>query len=152
MSSLSHIVGQQRWIMGGDFNIILSLEEKKGGIRRLDKESANFQDMIDTLHLIDVETWNGTFTWTNRRSGVHQVAFRLDRFLILESLMLDGPLIEANILPKSGSDHWPVQLWIDTVSTPKFKPFRFENFWLSFPNFQELANTWWEKAEVLHGS
>jgi hypothetical protein len=42
-------------------------------------------------------------------------------------------MVEATILPKSGSDHWPVQLWIDTIATPKFKPFRFEKFWLTHP-------------------
>jgi hypothetical protein len=71
--------------------------------------------------------------------GAQQVACRLDRFLISEALMLDGPLIEENILPNSGSDHWPVQLWIDTVNTPKFKPFWFEIFWLTHPDFQELS-------------
>jgi endonuclease/exonuclease/phosphatase family metal-dependent hydrolase len=55
--------------------------------------------------------------------GSQHIASRLDHFLISENLMLEGPLIEANILPKSGSDHWPVQLWVDTIATPKYKPF-----------------------------
>jgi hypothetical protein len=55
-------VDQFRWIIGGDFNIILYLEEKKGGNRRLNKNSEGFQKIIEDLHLIDIEARNDTFT------------------------------------------------------------------------------------------
>jgi hypothetical protein len=48
-------------------------------------------------------------------------------------------MVESNILPKVGLDHWHVHLWVDTIATPKLKPFIFEKFWLSHPDFQELA-------------
>jgi hypothetical protein len=35
--------------------------------------------------------------------------------------------------------------------TPK-KPFHFENFWLTHPDFQENAPTWWKNVEVSHGT
>ena len=57
-----------KWIIGGDFNIIRSLEEKRGGSRRLDQETNNFNSFIDNHCLIDLETINGTHTWTNRRT------------------------------------------------------------------------------------
>jgi hypothetical protein len=70
----------------------------------------------------------------------------------LENLLLEGPLVESNILLKASSDHWPVQLWVDTIATPKLKPFRFENFWLSHPDFQEMAHHWWSTVETLMGT
>jgi len=94
-----------RWIIGGDFNIIRNLAEKKGGSRRLDRETNDFNSLIDNLHLIDLETINGIHTWTNRRIGVHQIACKLDRFLISDSLMLEGIALEATILNVLGSDH-----------------------------------------------
>jgi exonuclease III len=100
--------GQERWILGGDFNMILTLEEKSGGLKRLDQDSTKFIHLIDRLNLIDIETRNGSFTWTNKRAGVQHIANRLDHFLISENIMLEGPLIEANILPRTSSDHWPV--------------------------------------------
>jgi hypothetical protein len=66
--------------------------------------------------------------------------------------MLEGLVLEANILPKSGSDHWPIQFWIDTTSAPKFKPFRFEKLWLTHPYFQELSHKWWSEATITHGT
>lgn len=46
------------WIIGGDYNMIKSLEEKKGGIRQLDTDSIAFTEMIDNLNLIDLEHIN----------------------------------------------------------------------------------------------
>jgi exonuclease III len=75
-------LGPQRWILGGDFNMITGLEEKKGGHHSLGNDNISFNDTIGLLNLIDVGTDNGMFTWSNRRSGAQHVSSRLDRFLI----------------------------------------------------------------------
>jgi len=136
------------WMIGGDFNIIRSLKEKKGGSRRLERDSEVFNNLIDDLHLVDMDASNGTHNWTNRRTGTHQIACKLDRFLIADSLMLDGTAMEDTILNLSGSDHWPIQLWVDVPATPGKKPFRFEQFWLDHPDFQANIQNWWKEAEV----
>jgi hypothetical protein len=94
-----------RWIVGGDFNLIRNLDEKKGGIWHLEHESSDFQNLIDNTDLIDLESPNGTFTWKNRRTRIHQIAYRLDWFLISDSLLLEGTALEASILDFHGSDH-----------------------------------------------
>jgi exonuclease III len=106
--------------------LIRNLDEKRGGIRHLEPESGDFQNILDNTNLIDLETSNGTFTWTNRRTKMHQIACRLDRFLISDSLLLEGTTLEVSILDFHGSDHWPIQLWLDVSATPGKKPFRFE--------------------------
>jgi exonuclease III len=155
LRSLRHLSGlteHDRWILGGDFNIIRSLDEKKGGSRRLDQDSHDFNSLIDDLRLIDLETDNGIHTWTNRRTGVHQIACKLDRFLISEPLMMDDTALESTILNLPGSDHWPIQLWMDVPATPGKKPFHFEQFWLDHPDFQENIQDWWRQAEITQGS
>jgi exonuclease III len=67
LSYLSSLTQYNRWIVGGDFNIIRSLKEKKGGSRRLDRDSCDFNSLIDDLRLIDLEASNDIHTWTNRR-------------------------------------------------------------------------------------
>jgi hypothetical protein len=37
----------KNWTVGGDFNIIRSLEEKRGGSRCLDRDSGDFNTLID---------------------------------------------------------------------------------------------------------
>jgi hypothetical protein len=70
----------------------------------------------------------------------------------LKTLLLEGPLVDSNILSKAGSDHWMVQLWVDTIATLKLKPFIFEKFCLSHPDFQELARHWWSTVKIQQGT
>ena len=58
-----------RWIVGGDFNLITALREKKGGRRVLDKYQEEFRERLSQSSLVDVETGDGWFTWNNRRGG-----------------------------------------------------------------------------------
>ena len=59
-------IGAGNWIIGGDFNIITNLREKKGGSQFLDKYQEAFCDFITHNSLIDAETGNYWFTWNNK--------------------------------------------------------------------------------------
>jgi hypothetical protein len=72
--------------------------------------------------------------------------------MISETLILEGLALESSIIPKSGSDHWPMQFWIDTTSAPKFKPFKFEKFWINHPDFHELSHKWCSEETGTHGT
>jgi len=75
------------WIIGGDFNMIKSLNEKRGGVRRADADMELFEHTIKDQRLVDNTIINGTHTYNNRRVGKHQIAPRLDRFLISEQII-----------------------------------------------------------------
>lgn len=134
-------------IMGGDFNMITTLLEKKGGLRRLNKDSELFVDFMDSAKLVDIPPNNGLYTWNNRRGGAARIASRLDRFLISENILLEGTTVTSDILPSGGSDHWPIALEAAFLESPKNRPFRFEKFWLTHPNFQDLVKKMVERAQ-----
>lgn len=115
------------WILGGDFNTIRSLSKNKGGTRSLGIDFVAFRNFINDMRLVDTETSNGLFTWSNKRGGRSQVASKLDRFITLEYLILTGLDMSAMILPFGGSDHWPIQHEASCIRTPRNIPFRFEN-------------------------
>jgi len=140
-------IPEKPWIVGGDFNLIKSLEEKRGGLRRMDTDMEMFGDMIRDQRLVDIQTINGNHTWNNQRGGANQIASRLDRFLISEQIMMKDVFIEATILPVAGSDHWPIKLEIDLKQRPNNKPFRFEAFWLRNEELIEKLEEWWRKSE-----
>lgn len=54
------------WLIGGDFNMISKSEEKYGGREKLDQEVDHFNDFIHSSTLINMQTPNGTHTWSNR--------------------------------------------------------------------------------------
>jgi hypothetical protein len=149
---ITNHIGNQCWILGGDFNMIHDLEEKRGGTRRLDSDNIHFQGIIDTLGLIDMETINGPFTWSNRRSGAQQVSCHLDKFLIFEPFMMEGLTWHATVIDAPGSNHWPILLRMDISGTPGKKPFHFKKFWLTHPDFQENIEQWWQEVVVPRGT
>eukprot|EP00253_Pinus_taeda_P017089 PITA_17089 len=146
MKAIRRIYPEPAWIIGGDFNLIRSLEEKKGGIRKADQYMSMFNDMIDELRLVDIHTINGICTWNNRRGGKNQIASRLDRFLVSEPVMNKDVFIEAKIMPCLGSDHWPIRLEVDIKKNCGRRPFRFESFWLRDPGFIKKMDEWWKQS------
>eukprot|EP00253_Pinus_taeda_P015369 PITA_15369 len=140
------------FILGGDFNMITSLLEKKGGLRKLNRDGEQFKDFIDNTRLVDVYPKHGKFTWNNRTGGERMISSRLDRFLVSENLLLDGKVVESKILTSGGADHWPISLMVEIPGTPRNKPFRFEKFWIEHPNFLTMVEKWWSKPLDEEGS
>jgi len=101
---------QAKAIFGGDFNMITTLTEKRGGIRKLNRDFEAFLDFNKLANLVDVFSRSGVFTWNNKRGGEKQISSRLDRFLVTEGILLEGIIVESNILPSGGLDHWPITL------------------------------------------
>lgn len=83
--------------------MVTSLEEKKGGVHNY-KLKNNPLGMYH-MHLAKIETLNGVYTWKKHRGGRHQIACRLDKFLILESLLEKYHFLESSILPSVDSNH-----------------------------------------------
>ena len=140
--------GANQWILGGDYNMITNLAGKKGGLRRLDKDSEAFNTFIVESKLIDISTVNGLHTWNNKQGRNSQIASSLDRFLMSESILLQNIDMEANILPIRGSDHWPVQIHFTNLDKPHNRQFRFEAFWTEHPSFMQNIQRWWTQATI----
>lgn len=131
--------------------MIKSLMERKGGTRVIGRDSIAFQKFLNNLRLVDLETVNGTFTWNNKMGRSSQVASKLDRFIISKNLFLFRPNLNAFILPFGGSDHWPIQLEASFISTPRNRPFRFKNVWLTHPDFISIIDKWWQEDLPIQG-
>lgn len=54
------------WILARDFNVS-NMEEKRGGVVRLEHSSKLLRDNIDLLNLVNIKPSNGMFTWNNRK-------------------------------------------------------------------------------------
>lgn len=133
---LASWVDKRHWILGGDFNLITNLQEKKGGTRKMDAHSIRFNSIIHTLKLVDVRTDNGIYTWNNKRIGTQAVASQPDQFLLFESIVTSGGIYNALMIPSSRSYHWPISLTWQGLGNHMGKPFRFKHCWFEDPNFK----------------
>lgn len=68
-------------MIAGDFNMITSKEENKGGLQREDADMEICRETQASLKMIDINIINGKYTWNNIRGDSGQIDSRLDRFL-----------------------------------------------------------------------
>ncbi|XP_028754420.1 uncharacterized protein LOC114713907 [Neltuma alba] len=66
---------------GGDFNDLLSQQEKQGGNLHTIRRVLNFQQFVSDYELMGIEAKGARFTWCNQRIGGNHVKERLDRAL-----------------------------------------------------------------------
>ncbi|XP_059074891.1 uncharacterized protein LOC131874942 [Cryptomeria japonica] len=142
----------KKFIVGGDFNAILDLTEKRGGSNRISKEMLEFKNFVRRIEATDCIPVEGWFTWTNRRQGFTNIAERLDRFLVGEGWILEGIPTIASTLPISTSDHYPLQMDIGTATQGGGGYFKFQNMWWREKSLKSQLEQWWMECKHIQGT
>ncbi|XP_059310068.1 uncharacterized protein LOC132061235 [Lycium ferocissimum] len=143
---LYHLAGRMKlpWMVGGDFNVIISEEEKLGGFPVTLNECKDFAFCINSCELFDLGFKGSPFTWWNGRAADDCIFKRLDRILANPSFQGIFPQIEVEHLINTGSDHAPLVLSCGEKVTNVLKPFRFLNFWVKHSSFEEVVQENWK--------
>ena len=130
----------------GDFNELLSMNEKLGSPVRSSRQMQDFRDAIDECGFVDLGYQGSPFTWCNNRVDSGIVSERLDHGLATIPWMNIFPEARVIHLHASNPNHYPICL----VPTPDHSPpkakhrlFRFEEVWLSNPGYRETVAAAW---------
>jgi hypothetical protein len=75
------IYNPQDWFCIGDFNEIVDLSEKAGGMMHNDNQMESFRSTLAACNLGDLRYSVSKFTWSNRRNSEEFIKERLDRAL-----------------------------------------------------------------------
>ncbi|XP_019098185.1 PREDICTED: uncharacterized protein LOC109131561 [Camelina sativa] len=136
------------FMVGGDFNTVLRLDERSGGNGRLSPDSLEFGSWINANSLIDMGFKGNKFTWRRGRVIHNYVAKCLDRVLCCAQTRLRWHKANVTYLPFLASDHAPiyVQLSPEVQCDPRQRPFRFEATWLSRREFKDMLASSWDTA------
>ncbi|XP_028079578.1 uncharacterized protein LOC114281323 [Camellia sinensis] len=129
------------WCLGGDFNEIRFVGERKGCTRR-GRGMIEFNNFIEELELLDLPMFGRQFTWSNSGDGGRWS--RIDRVL-LSSEWLVKLKLKLWGLPRGVSDHCPLLLLEDGRDWGP-KPFRFINAWILHPGFSFIIKKSWEES------
>lgn len=132
-------------LVGGDFNEILSYDEKEGGVNRVRREMDNFRDVMNDLSLRDLG-YNGLwYTWERGNSPATCIRERLDRFVcsVSWSALYPHHMVDHSIRYKS--DHVAICLRskIHQRPTGNQRRFFFETSWLLNPACEDAVRAAW---------
>jgi exonuclease III len=133
------------WVCLGDFNEILSADEKYGGSRRQRGLMENFQKTLEGCGLVDLGFRGPKYTWNNGRGGIEFTKERLDRAVANGIGVNCINEMEVVIGVTLCSDHLPLFLIMkDRHSKHKhLRKFRYEAGWDLHAKCRELiANSW----------
>jgi hypothetical protein len=88
-------------------------------------------------------------TWRNGRQGQDAIARRLDRCLVVESLLLDSGYYRSWVELPFVSDLAPVLLQLFLPPAFKVFPFKFNEQWLGDKDFAVLVERVWKSPIYL---
>ena len=108
------IVNNIPWMCVGDFNEILSVTEKQGGLDRPSRQIENFRHCIDTCGLKDIGYVGSWFTWSMFRNDLGWIRERLDRVFDTTEWLNLFPNARLHHLASSASDHCALMLRISS--------------------------------------
>lgn len=134
----------ERWLVIGDFNNILSENEKKGGRKPLLSKINSFKNCLYTCGLMDLGFSGHPFTWNNRRFGKDFICERLDRAVANIEWINTFPHAKLYHLTSSTSDHSPILLDTHDESQPPRKLFRYEIAWSLDNSFINVIRDCWQ--------
>ncbi|XP_027156894.1 uncharacterized protein LOC113758060 [Coffea eugenioides] len=126
------------WIIAGDFNVIASSEERRGGRPANGTNMDEFNSSMFLCGLSPVDYDGCPFTWTN--GTVWQL---LDRALINARWAAAYPVTRVSHFSRDQSDHAPLLIKAG-LETSVRTSFRYLNMWHRHPTFWETVSTVWQ--------
>uniref|UniRef100_A0ACD5Z2B2 Uncharacterized protein n=1 Tax=Avena sativa TaxID=4498 RepID=A0ACD5Z2B2_AVESA len=128
-------------MIGGDFNLIRSPEDKSSGnidFRWVDR----FNEWVEIWALMEINLAGRAYTWGNNQENL--IMSKIDRIFCSTNFESMFPLSNARTLARIGSDHTPIIWESGETQIPKKLRFKFEKWWLARPDFRNVVVKAWD--------
>ncbi|KAI3474488.1 hypothetical protein Pfo_029398 [Paulownia fortunei] len=146
LRNIADSADSQPWLIGGDFNTILHLQERTRNKEHRLTSLNEFGDMILDCGLIDVGYEGSPYTWTN-----HRVWKRLDRMLYSENWLDLFQFTKVTHLPRIWSNHSPLLISVSLQSSKPPSSFRFFKMCTRHHLFLEAISKSWQTPTSSEG-
>ncbi|XP_028548825.1 uncharacterized protein LOC110093604 [Dendrobium catenatum] len=132
-------------IIGGDFNCILSCDDKRGGRRfNLYLGTKEMKIFLTNNDFHEVGFVGPKFTWCNNKKGVERILERLDRCFLNPAALSSKNRFFIRNLARVASDHYPILLNFIVHQASK-KILRFEDVWASNKASMAVVKKVWRR-------
>jgi exonuclease III len=149
ISDLAKTNTNTNWLVFGDFNIVLSSNEKAGGNPIDYHVTEAFRDCLEHSNLEDLGYNGDQYTWHNRQQDNHYIQARLDRFCATSDWTYNFSHYQNFHLLRYGSDHCPILLDFSNLPPPiqehnRPRGKRFEQIWTEDEDHTRIVKEAWD--------
>ena len=95
------------WLLLGDFNHLLELDDRIGGMSVTNVDIKDFQDCLNTARLQDMNQKGCRYTQTNKQEYGDRIFSKLDHVLVNNKWITNYPTTETLFLTEEVFDHCP---------------------------------------------
>ena len=145
-----HGLSDKPWLVLGDFNEIMALEEKCGREDRSFRQMARFREALSDCSLSDLGFVGPEFTWSNNREDDELVRVRLDRGVASQEWRSLFPKALVRHISVVHSDHIGLLLelvpCIPQVRKKKSRLFRFDHSWVHEEDWEGVIAEAWSSS------
>ncbi|XP_062100693.1 uncharacterized protein LOC133806616 [Humulus lupulus] len=132
------------WLLLGDFNDILSVEERIGS-GKTHHCSGAFKECMDYCQMEDVKFSGAFFTWNNKQGPETRVYSKMDRVMGNQAWLDRYQNAEVTFMNEGSFDHCPALLQVYPEVRSGRKPFRYFRMWQKAPGFLEKLREVWQE-------
>ncbi|KAL0308180.1 UNVERIFIED_CONTAM: Transposon TX1 uncharacterized protein [Sesamum angustifolium] len=140
-------VGNEPWLVGGDFNAVLDLSKVSGASGDIRVAMNEFNDCIIQTGILSLPMQGESLTWHNCSLDGRSLWKRLDRLLVNDVWMDRWPNLYYTCLTPRTSDHSPLVLKGDCRNI-QVSLFRFDNYLALSPGFLASLQSIWRHHVV----
>lgn len=147
MEVIGSSVGNNPWIIQGDFNVALSTQEhSRATASRMDMNAIReFQDVVEKCDMMDLVQVGPSFTWSNCQDD-NPISKKLDRVMINNVWINEFPHSFVTFESGGVSDHMRMHTQLRDVPPVNMKPFKFFNHLIGHPKFLEVVERVWNES------
>ena len=140
------------WVLVGDFNELLSNDDKCGGVTRDESSFWNFRNLIQNCKLKELRHSGNCLSWAGKRE-TGWVQCRLDRSFGNDEWFSLFPRANMEYLELWASDHRPIRVCFALErDNPSKSRFFFDKRMLSREGFEDMVRMSWDGGNGEHSS
>lgn len=113
------MVGNRPWIILGDFNVGLNIEDHSVGSTGINIGMREFRECVESLGIVDLNSSGLHYTWNQRQNANTGILKNLDKAMVNNSFLSIFPNSCACFQPHRISDRTPVMVTIPTSLVSK---------------------------------
>lgn len=143
-------VSNEPMIFIGDFNAVLSVEDRLNGAAISEQETQDFVEFMSTSHMLEAPSCGLFYSWSNKGLGNLRICSRIDKTIITDSMLELFPEMMVKYQPCGISDHIPLVVTFQPETQVKGRPFKFLNILADDRRFLDVVTEAWRNVNEHH--